>query len=152
LREGDANTRLFHAVANGRRTKNYIASVRIGEEIIADQEGKVRVFTEAYERLLGTIMNREHNINLEEVGLPTHDLQGLDGMFSEAEVWGVVKELLPDRAPGPDGFVTVFYQKAWHVVKGDVMADICKLAVDDGRGFGRLNTALITLIPKKQDA
>jgi hypothetical protein len=30
------------------------------------------------------------------------------------------------------------------------MAAICKLAVGDGRGFGRLNTALITLIPKKK--
>jgi hypothetical protein len=38
LREGDANTKLFHVVANGRRTKNYIASVRVGEEPVTTQE------------------------------------------------------------------------------------------------------------------
>jgi hypothetical protein len=55
LREGDANTKLFHAVANGRRTKNYIASVRVGEEIVTTQERKNEVFTEAYARLIGNI-------------------------------------------------------------------------------------------------
>ncbi|XP_071681762.1 uncharacterized protein [Lolium perenne] len=53
LREGDANTKLFHAVANGRRTKNYIASVRVGEEVATTQERKNEVFTEEYVRLIG---------------------------------------------------------------------------------------------------
>jgi hypothetical protein len=50
LREGDANTKLFHAVANGRRTKNFIASVREGEELVTTQERKNEVFTEAFDR------------------------------------------------------------------------------------------------------
>jgi hypothetical protein len=59
----------------------------------------------------------------------------------------------PDRAPGPDGFIGAFFQKAWPVtIKQDIMAGIFKLGVGDGRGFARLNRALITLIPKKQDA
>jgi hypothetical protein len=32
------------------------------------------------------------------------------------------------------------------------MAGLLKLAVGDGRGFARLNRALVTLIPKRQDA
>jgi hypothetical protein len=55
LQEGDANTKLFHAVANGRRTKNFIAAVRVGEETVTAQERKNEVFTEAYERLIGSI-------------------------------------------------------------------------------------------------
>jgi hypothetical protein len=57
-----------------------------------------------------------------------------------------------DRAPGLDGFNAAFYQAAWPVIKGDVMAGLLKLAVGDGRGFARLNRALVTLIPKRQDA
>jgi hypothetical protein len=38
------------------------------------------------------------------------------------------------------------------VIKQDVMAAIPELFVSDGRGFGRLNQALITLISKKPDA
>jgi hypothetical protein len=31
---------------------------------------------------------------------------------TDEEVWGVIKELPPDRAVGLDGFVGAFYQKA----------------------------------------
>ena len=45
-----------------------------------------------------------------------------------------------------------FYHKAWPIIKADVMAALQKLAVGDGRGFAKLNRALITLNPKKPDA
>jgi hypothetical protein len=73
-------------------------------------------------------------------------------MFTEEEVWSVIKDLPADRAPGPDGFIRMFYQKAWGTIKNDVMAVILKLAVGDGQGFGKLNRSLITLIPKQPDA
>jgi hypothetical protein len=55
LKEGDANTRLFHAVANGRRTKNFIPSVTVGDEIITNHERILEAFTQEYQRLLGTV-------------------------------------------------------------------------------------------------
>ena len=60
-------------------------------------------------------------------------------MFTEEEVWNTIRELPPDRAPGPDGFIGAFYQKAWPIIKHDVMAIMMKLYVGDGRGFGKLN-------------
>ena len=45
-----------------------------------------------------------------------------------------------------------FFQKAWAIIKGDVIAAIHKLFLNNGRGFGRLNQALITLLPKKSDS
>jgi mannosylglycoprotein endo-beta-mannosidase len=44
LQDGDANSKLFHAVANGRRTKNFIAALRNGDEIVTDQARKEGVF------------------------------------------------------------------------------------------------------------
>jgi hypothetical protein len=139
-------------VANGRRVKTYIASVKVGEEIVTDQERKVEAFTKAFFQLLGRTQPREHAIDLEVLDIPTVDLLELDEMFSEEEIWGVVKDLPPDRAPGPDGFNGAFYQRAWPVIKRDIIAGLLKLSVGDGRGFARLNRALITLIPKKPDA
>jgi hypothetical protein len=152
VERGDANTALFHVVANGRRAKNHIASVRIGEEIVTDQERKVEAFTDAYFQLLGRIQPREYSIDLQELEIPVAQLQDLDAMFTEEEIWRVVKDLHLDRAPGPDGFIGAFYQRAWPIIKGDILAGLYKLSVRDGRGFARLNRALITLIPKKQDA
>jgi hypothetical protein len=101
---------------------------------------------------LGAIHNREHGIELQALDIPTKDLHELDRIFSEEEVWSTIKELPSDRAPGPDGFTCAFYKRVWPVIKHDIMAGLLKLGVGDGRGFGRLNRALITLIPKRQDA
>jgi hypothetical protein len=132
--------------------KYFIASVKVGDEIVTDQERKVEAFTEAYFQLLGRVQPREYSIDLGVLDIPTADLQELDDMFTEEEIWGVVKSLHPDRAPGPDGFTGAFYQRAWPVIKRDIIAGLLKLSVGDGRGFARLNRALITLIPKKLDA
>jgi hypothetical protein len=64
----------------------------------------------------------------------------------------VIKELPPDRAPGLDGFVGAFYKRAWPIIKGEIMAAMLKIYVGDGHSFGRLNRAIITLIPKKLGA
>jgi hypothetical protein len=63
----------------------------------------------------------------------------------------VVKELPPDRALGPDGFVGAFYRRSCPIIKGEIMTVLLKLYVGDGHTFGRLNRAIITLIPKKQN-
>jgi hypothetical protein len=63
----------------------------------------------------------------------------------------VIKEMPKERARGPDRYIGSFYHKACRWIKGDVMAAVHKLYVGDGRGFEKLNRALITLIPKKQD-
>jgi hypothetical protein len=139
-------------VANRRRTKNYIASVRVGEEMVKTQERKNEVFTEAYDRLIGSIQNREHTLNLEALNILVADLSDLDSIFTDEEVWNTIREMPGDRAPGPDGFTGAFYQRASPIIKPDILAGLMKLCVEDGRGFARLNRALITLIPKKPDA
>jgi hypothetical protein len=90
LKDGDANTKLFHAFANGRRVKNYVAAVRVGDEIVTDQERKVEVFSEAYTQLLGTIVLRDHDINLQELNIKTANLEELENLFSEEEIWNVI--------------------------------------------------------------
>jgi hypothetical protein len=124
----------------------------VGDEIITEQDRKVEAFSDAYEDLLGSINTRQHTIDLGEVGVQTANLQELEEMFTEHEVWATIKGMPADRAPGPDGFCGAFYVRAWPVIKTDIMACLAKLGVGDGRGFARLNRALITLIPKKPDA
>jgi hypothetical protein len=154
MKEGDANTKLFHAVANGRRTRNFIPYIKHNGEVITDQSRKEEVFFDVYQQMLGQIHTREAGLDLEELGLPTQRelLQDLGAIFTEEEVWKVVKELPADRAPGPDGFVGAFYHRAWGIIKHEIMAAVLKLYVGDGRNFGKINCAYITLVPKKSDA
>ncbi|XP_073355120.1 uncharacterized protein [Aegilops tauschii subsp. strangulata] len=47
LTEGDANTQLFHLVANGRKTKNFIPAILVNGQTITDQRGKEEAFFQA---------------------------------------------------------------------------------------------------------
>ena len=64
----------------------------------------------------------------------------------------ILMDLPSDHAPGPDGYIGIFFQIAWDTMKRDVIAALHKLFLNNGRGFGRLNQALITLIPKSPEA
>ena len=116
-------------MANGRRSKNFIAHVRHNGIIYTDQDRKEEIFTKAYEGLLGRAQARESGLNLEFLGIPAADLRELEQMFTEEEVWNTIKELLTDRAPGPDEFIGAVYHCAWPIIKQDIMAVFLKLFV-----------------------
>lgn len=113
---------------------------------------KEEVFSQAFENLLGKEQSRNITLDLGYLQLPECDLLDLEQLFTEEEVWMVIKEIPADRAPGPDGFIGAFYHIAWPIIKGDTMAALMKLYVGDGRGFDKLNRAHTVLIPKKPDA
>jgi hypothetical protein len=65
---------------------------------------------------------------------------------------GTVKHLPADKAPGPGGLTGRFYKACWDIIKGDIMMGVSAVWRRDFRNFRLLNTAFITLIPKKEDA
>lgn len=55
-----------------------------------------------------------------------------------------------NKAPGPDGFNILFFQKCWKVVKKEViqfMQDFHRY----GKLVGGINSSFITLVPKKDN-
>jgi hypothetical protein len=61
-----------------------------------------------YEEVLGSSLYREQAFNLNEFGVPSFELLGLDAPFTE-EVWATIKALPSDKALGPDGLTGRFY-------------------------------------------
>ena len=64
----------------------------------------------------------------------------------------MVKSLPSDKALGPDGFTGRFYKTCWPVIKSVVLAALNSLFLAYGQGFSSLNDALISLLPKKDEA
>ena len=56
-----------------------------------------------------------------------------------------------NKAPGPYGFPTEFYQKNWTVIKDDLMAMFAQLHQGELPLF-KLNFGVITLLSKKENA
>lgn len=152
LKEGDANTHLFHIHARHRKRKNFIAKLISGDQICTSQQEKAAVIDEFYDNLLGSCVTRERTINLEELGILAHNLTELDTPFSEEEVWNTIKQMPSDKAPGPDGFTGRFYKTCWPIIKEDIMAAISAVWSRKLVNFGILNSAYVTLLPKKDDA
>jgi len=152
LREGDANTKLFHLHARHRKRKNFIGRLISGDRICTSHQDKAEVINNFYENLLGSCTDRLQTVNLDEIGIDTHDLADLDLPFSEEEVWKTILQLPSDKAPGPDGFTGRFYKSCWPIIKEDIMAAVSALWSRKFMNFGTLNSAYITLLPKKDGA
>jgi len=105
-----------------------------------------------YSNLIGSSMDREATINLEELNMPSFDLTDLEAPFTEEEVWKTIKSLPSDKAPGPDGFTGKFYQICWPIIKPEIMTAISAIWSRKFNNFEVLNSAYITLLPKKIDA
>jgi hypothetical protein len=87
--------------------------------------------------------------NVDELNLTQFELLALDSPISEMEVWSTIKQLPSNKAPGPDGFTRMFYKMCWSIIKGDILAAIATVWRRDFRNFRSLNSAFITLLPKK---
>lgn len=68
-------------------------------------EAKADLVDEFYDTLLGHSSDRNLTINLEQLGIPNHDLAALDEPFSQKEVRDTVKQLPSNKAPGLYGKV-----------------------------------------------
>jgi len=89
---------------------------------------------------------------LTEVGINFHDLADLDLPFSEEEVWKTILQLPLDKAPRTDGFTGRFFKSCWPIIKKDIMVPVSALWSRKFMNFGTLNSAYITLLPKKDGA
>jgi hypothetical protein len=63
LRDGDANTKLFHLHAHHRKRKNFIGKIVVGDQICTSHEDKAAAIDDFYENLLGQFTARECTIN-----------------------------------------------------------------------------------------
>jgi len=152
LKDGDANTSFFHKQASFRKRKNFISKLIDGDRVATAQEDKHQILFEHFDNLLGMARSRDLTLELAAFHRAAIDLSELEAPFSEEEVWATIRSLPADRAPGPDVFTGRFYKSCWPIIKADFMAAIISLQQGDTRKLKLLNSAFLTLIPKKADA
>jgi hypothetical protein len=152
LREGDANTKYFHHKAITRRQKNFIQRLRTPTCWALSHQDKQDVVMQHITDFLSSPSQRTQELNWEALALPKMDLTHLDKPFEEAEIVRAISQLPPDRAPGPDGYTSIFFRKCWHIIRGGVMAAIYSLHALRCGDLNLLNKANIVLVPKKDSA
>ena len=149
IKMGDANTKNFHRKVNARRRKNHIQRLRHGHGWAINHDDKASIIQDHFSNFMGHPAPWQQDFNWDELHLPSHDLSGLDTVFTEEEIKHDVHQMPFDKAPGPDGYTGAFFRSCWDIIKVDV--DKAANAFHSLRtsSFALLNSANMVLIPKK---
>jgi len=148
---GDRNTTYFHTSTIIRRRRNRI-------EALPDDDGRWIQDSQELENLAVSYYRRLYSmddIDLVVEKLPSEgfsrltreELGNLDKQFSAKEVEDSVRSMGKYKAPGPDGFQTVFYQHCWDIVGPSVVSCVLKF-FETGQLPREMNDALLVLIAK----
>jgi mannosylglycoprotein endo-beta-mannosidase len=126
LLEGDANTRFFHLVANGKHRKQHIYRHEDDQGVVVSVDHLKRHITNYYKKLFGTPEQTEIALMEDQISdipqVSPEENESLITDFTESEVREAIFQMEHNKAPGPDGFPAEFYQVFWGVIKEDLLA------------------------------
>lgn len=152
LREGDKNSKFFHATARARRKNNQVQPLlnERGEQVDWEaglQDMMVNYFSNlftatdsSWQAVINCVSNRITNAQNEK--LPNH--------VEEQEVKQAVFHMHADKSPGPDGMSPGFYHKYWSTVGGDIVKMV-KRFFETGMFDEQYTDTNIVLVPKKKN-
>jgi hypothetical protein len=150
LKEGDRNTAFFHARATSRRRTNIIQYlVRDDGSKCEDQAGLKGMAQSFYENLFSSEPCDSLDAVLESIPVKvTAEInEDLCKEYTEEEIKFALFQMGPTKAPGPDGFPALFYQKHWTLLKNDICAAVWGFLSGDVIPEGFCDSVLV-LIPK----
>ena len=149
---GDLNTKFYHALTKQRRVRNKI--VGLHDEMgnwITEENGVKKVAVDYFDGLFRTTDPTEFDSFLEEIvpSISPQMNQLLLRVATEEEVRQALFMMHSEKAPGPDGMTTLFFQHSWHVIKKDVVEMVNNFLLT-GNMDPRLNITNICMIPKTE--
>ena len=122
LQLGDNNSKFFFNSCKNRWNTNKIFSITDANGAIQDtHQGISQVAVTYFQNLFGgkpQISPIPENITLPN--LTQSQILYLSQPFTQKEILSTLKSMPKNKSPGPDGFSTEFFIKAWSVVGGDV--------------------------------
>ncbi|GJT01425.1 zinc knuckle CX2CX4HX4C containing protein [Tanacetum coccineum] len=128
LEAGDTNSAYFHKTIKCRNQRSRIDSILNTDNVEVSGNLVPDVFVSHYEQFLGS--STDCNI-LNEEGLfsnkvPADIASNMVRDVTNDEIKAAMFDIGDDRAPGPDGYTSVFFKKGWDIV-GD---DICNALIN----------------------
>ena len=127
LKEGDANSKYFHAVIRGKRKRMFIN--KLMDDSGAWIHGEENIAKEACDYYKGIFSANNDKIQEEILQCINHRTtqqqnDELDKILTEDEVKRIIMSMNPNSSPGPDGFGGKFYQECFEIIKDDLISVI----------------------------
>ena len=109
LKEGDANTKFFHRVANSNRKNNGIESLMVNGTLSSDQGIIADYITHFFMNLYSEQQaDRPFSDSLVFPMISGDNADWLERPFEEVEIFDVIQSFHGDKSPGLDGFPMAF--------------------------------------------
>jgi hypothetical protein len=149
IKQGEDNTKFFHAMATERFHRNTIALLHdaSGNEV-SDHESMAGLLWSDYKGRMGRSDGIQMQFDLSQLLQRVEGLDELTEPFSRKEIDDVIKAMPSDRAPGPDGFNGLFLKKCWPIIKYDYYRLVEEFQ-EGSLKLANINGSYITLVPKK---
>ncbi|GAU45877.1 hypothetical protein TSUD_401030, partial [Trifolium subterraneum] len=149
LKEGDLNTKFFHASATARTKFKKIEKLMSDENVnVSSQQGLCEVAHKYFDQLFKSKAGvGETVLSLISPRVSAEDNEHLVTPISKEELRLALFQMHPDKSPGPDGFNPAFYQHFWDMCGEDIFQEV-KGWLDRGYFPSSMNETNICLIPK----
>jgi hypothetical protein len=154
FKNGDRNTKFFHAFANHKRKKNFISKVRDKDGSLCVTKASIeRAFVSYFKELFTSSdhVDVEACISSLECRVTPDMNSRLLLPFTKEEIHTALSQMSPLNAPGPDGFSVSFYQANWNIINKEVCEAVLHL-LNTGELDSYMNSTFIALISKVQDS
>lgn len=152
---GDQNTSNFYKIANGRKRRNTVHSLDDNGVLVEGTGNLLNHATYYYKKLFGpppgNMFNLSPTLWTEDETLNSIDNADLSRPFTVEEIKKALFSMETNRAPGPDGIPSEFYQHCWEIVKDNIM-NLFYSFYNGTLDLQCLNYGVITLLPKMADA
>ena len=152
LREGDRNTKFFHAKIKQRRARNRITKLMdsLGNWV-ESEEGIEALASEYFANLFATSnpSDCEEAFRFTTAKVTQEMNMRLIREPSEVEIKEAVFAIHPEKAQGPDGMTSLFYQRFWKLIGPDIVRMV-KNFFSSGELDEQLNQTNICLIQKTE--
>ncbi|XP_060972201.1 uncharacterized protein LOC133038159 [Cannabis sativa] len=151
LKEGDHNSKYFHAAAKTRKRNNQINSLRNDSGNMVGWDDGIQEVMEGYFQQLFTPTVTSWNQVIDCIPTTITPVQNMhiSAPVEESEVKKALFQMHPDKSSGPDGMSPGFYQKFWDVLRHDVV-QLVKDFFQNATFPDQLPATNIVLVPKKK--
>ncbi|GKD96348.1 putative RNA-directed DNA polymerase, partial [Tanacetum coccineum] len=149
LQEGDSKSAYFHRSVKARISKGRIDCIMDHENVVYGGDDLPKVFVEHYMNFLGvqaTVEDLNHH-GLFVRKLHQSKFENMVRILFDEEIRMAMFFIWNDKAPGPDGYTTVFFKKAWDVVGSDVCNSV-RYFFTNGKLLREVNHTILAMLPK----
>ena len=150
LKLGDQNSNFFHKAVKARNSRNSIKFTTLENGCRIEDSASIRQeFVKHFQSVLGSSIQDPTAVEFNTDGLvwSSEHLDILNSRITHEEIKRSMFSIDDAKAPGPDGFSSLFFKRAWSIIRNEV-SDAVADFFSSGCLLRELNCTIIALVPK----